>query len=159
MKRWLAVGLTVVVAGGVGYILGYGRGSAAITSEEQAALEEEFARSMSGVVLEGGFTVDGSEREGISAERYSIERVEKMAGDLWLFHARIEFGDTDVTVPVPVQLLWAGDTPVVTLTDATLPGLGTYTARVVFYRDRYAGLWASPEHGGFQFGTIRSQGE
>ena len=159
MKRWLLVlaGLVgALVLGGLSYFLGYSRGSASIAAEERAVLEEEFARSMSGVVLEGSFTVDGSGREA-STERYTVERVEKIGGDIWLFHTRLQFGETDVSLPVPVKLLWAGDTPMVSLTDAAIPGLGTFTARLVFYRDRYAGLWSNSETGGFQYGTILSR--
>ncbi len=158
MKRFL-VAIAVLAVGGLGYGFGYSQGSASISSDEQKALEEEFTRSMSGVALDGAFTVDGSDRDEARGERYTIERVEKVAGDIWLFHARLQFGDTDVSLPVPVKLLWAGDTPVVTLTDAFLPGLGTYTARLVFYRGRYAGLWSNPDTGGFQFGTISPTSE
>ena len=49
---------------------------------------------------------------------------------------------------------WAGDTPVVELTDLTIPGLGTYTARVLFYRDEYAGTWKGKNAGGQMFGRI-----
>ena len=160
MKRWPAVliGLlgfiALCVVGGAGYLVGYARGSASIAPDERQALENAFAESMSGVVLEGGFTVEGSERDP-GSERYTIERVEKMAGDIWLFHARVQFGDTDVSLPVPVRLLWAGDTPVVTLTDAALPGLGTFSVRLVFYKDHYAGVWSNPDTGGFQFGSIQ----
>ena len=153
MKRWVLSLAALAVSTGLGFGLGYSRGSASITSDEQAAIEEAFADSMEGVVLEGSFTIDGVERPP-STERYTIDRVEKAAGDIWLFHSRIEYGDTDVSLPVPVKVLWAGDTPVVTLTDAALPGLGTFTVRLVFYRGRYAGLWSSPETGGFQFGSL-----
>lgn len=155
MKRWLLVLVATLALCGVSYFLGYSRGSATIAPEERAAHEEEFANSMTGVVLEGSFTVDGSERDA-ATERYTIERVEKMAGDIWLFHAHLEFGETDVRLPVPVRLLWAGDTPIVSLTDAAIPGLGTFTARLLFYRDRYVGMWSSQDTGGFQFGTIES---
>ena len=36
----------------------------------------------------------------------------------------------------------------VSMTDLGLPGLGTYTARVAFYRDSYAGMWWGGKHGG-----------
>lgn len=49
---------------------------------------------------------------------------------------------------------FAGDTPMVTLTDASLPGLGTFTARVLFYRDRYAGLWWGTDSSGHQLGRL-----
>ncbi len=121
-------------------------------ANEQEKREREFQESMTGVVLEGHFTLDG--KEGLSTERYEIEKVSRMPGDFWVFHARIQYGGTDVTVPVPVKILWAGDTPVVSLTDANIPGVGTFTARVLFYRGQYVGTWSSGTHGGQQFGRI-----
>lgn len=120
---------------------------------------------MRGAVLNGHFTVlsqaDATEPAGVESappklrsERYEIEKVVKRAGDLWTFHARIQFGDKDVTLPVPVTLTWAGDTPMISVTDLGLPGLATYTARVVFYRDSYAGMWWGKQYGGHLFGTI-----
>ena len=124
------------------------------TDSERSALEEEFERSMRNVRLEGHFTVAGEAEPRLRPERYEIERVERVAGNLWTVHARIQYGDHDVAAPVPVNLLWAGDTPVITLTDVGIPGLGTFTARVAFYRDRYAGMWWHGETGGNQFGRI-----
>jgi len=100
----------------------------------------------------------GGEPARLRSERYEIEKVVKRSADIWTFHARIQFGDTDVTLPVPVKLLWAGDTPVVSVTDLGLPGLGSYTARVLFYGDSYAGTWSGRNHGGSMFGRLeRSQ--
>ena len=135
----------------VGYLLS-ACGSEGEAENEQEKLEREFQESMTGVVLEGHFTLDG--KEGLSPERYEIEKVSKMPGGFWVFHARIQYGGTDVTVPVPVKIVWAGDTPVVSLTDATIPGVGTFTARVLFYRGQYVGTWSSGTHGGQQFGRI-----
>ena len=42
----------------------------------------------------------------------------------------------------------------ITVTDAKIPGLGTYTARVMFYRDEYAGTWSGGNHGGHLWGKI-----
>jgi hypothetical protein len=121
---------------------------------KQAQLEQEFEKSMSGATLEGSFTMDGREDATPRKERYYISSVTKLAGNYWSFQARIQYGEHDVTVPVPVRLEWAGDTPVVTLTDAEIPGLGTFSARVLFYRGRYAGTWSHGERGGNQFGRI-----
>lgn len=133
------------------------------TPEQQLALEQAFEESMRGVVLDGNFTIVPQSSAGevsdegpprLRNDRYEIEKVVKRAGDIWTFHARIQYGDKDVTLPVPVKLSWAGDTPMVSVTDLGLPGLGTYTARVVFYRDSYAGMWWGGQHGGNMFGRI-----
>lgn len=138
------------------------------TPADQLAREQAFQESMRGTVLDGHFTLvrldaDSSATEGgdaarLRSERYEIEKVVKRTADIWTFHARIQFGDTDVTLPVPVKLTWADDTPVVSVTDLGLPGLGSYTARVLFYGDSYAGTWSGGTHGGSMFGRLeRSQ--
>jgi hypothetical protein len=80
--------------------------------------------------------------------------VAKLKGDLWRFDTRIVYGDHDVTLPLPLTVKWAGDTPVITLTDTGIPGLGTYTARVLIYRGQYAGTWSAGDHGGQLYGRI-----
>ena len=47
----------------------------------------------------------------------------------------------------------------ITLTDFTVPGLGTFSARVVIYRNKYAGTWSHGEVGGHLFGTIEKNAE
>ena len=121
---------------------------------KQEAREKEFQEMLSGVVLDGYFTIDGREDRGLRKEKYTIEGVSKLPGGFWTIQARIQYGDHDVTVPVPVNIEWAGDTPVIALTDATIPGLGTFTARVMFYRNTYSGSWWHGETGGRQFGRI-----
>ena len=124
----------------------------------QEALKRGFQESMSGVVLEGFFTVndrDGGPRK----ERYQISKMSKLAGDYWVCQARIQYGSHDVTVPVPVKVKWAGDTPILTLTDVAIPGLGTFTARVLFYDKNYVGVWRHGEHSGQHFGRIIPESE
>ncbi len=119
----------------------------------QGALEQEFQESMSGVVLEGFFTIndrDAAPRK----ERYHITKMSKLGGDYWVCQARIQYGTHDVTVPVPVKVKWAGDTPILTLTDVAIPGLGTFTARVLFYDKNYVGVWRHGEVSGQHFGRI-----
>ena len=116
------------------------------------ALEKEFQDSMASVVLEGQSTRDGS--PGVSEDKYTIEKVVKTSDDQWTIFARVEFKGQTMTVPLPLQVKWAGDTPVITLTDQALPGMGTYTARVVVYRGQYAGTWSGRNGGGKVFGKI-----
>ena len=117
------------------------------------ALEQKFITTMTNAVFVGRWTVDGDDKPP-KTERYTIISVKKIAGDLWLFNARIQFGGKDVTVPLPIPVKWAGDTPVISVTDMGIPGIGTYTARVLIYEDRYAGTWNGATHGGSLFGRI-----
>lgn len=120
-------------------------------AEAADARLQEFQEAMSGATLVGYFSRgDGT----LSEERYKIQSVSHVRGNTWLFQSRIQYGERDVTVPVPLQVYWAGDTPVITLTDLTIPGMGTFTARVLIYRERYAGTWWAGERGGQMFGRI-----
>jgi hypothetical protein len=129
-------------------------GDAAAEAAERARLEEEFAKSLSGATLVGYYTTTGKEeQEGLQAEKYRLGTVKKLNDqDLWLFEYR--YGDSQQTIPLPLQVKWAGDTPVITLTDFAIPGVGTFTARVLFYRGEYAGTWSAGDHGGQLFGRI-----
>jgi hypothetical protein len=53
---------------------------------------------------------------------------------------------------VPVK--WAGDTPVISVTNFKVPTMGTYTARVMIYADHYAGTWDAGDHGGHMWGRV-----
>ena len=126
----------------------------------QADLFKKFEQTMNGAVLAGQFTILGKDRQSMPPEEYTIKRVSKLAdGDYWLFQARIKYGDKDVTVPLPLEVKWAGDTPVITLTDLTIPALGTFSARVVIDNGKYAGTWTHGDAGGHMFGVIRRNAE
>jgi hypothetical protein len=123
-------------------------------ADEQAALEEQFAKTMTNAVLVGRFTIEGNDKPP-AEEHYTITSATKVHGDLWLLSARIQFGNKDVTVPLILPVKWAGDTPIITVTKMGIPGIGTYTARVLIYDDHYAGTWSgSPTHRGSLFGKI-----
>jgi hypothetical protein len=116
-------------------------------------LEKQFEQMMTGAVLVGHSTLDG--KDGLSGEeRYSIESVHKLAGDVWMFQSHMKLEGHDMPLPIPVNIKWAGDTPVIEVTDIGIPGMGSYTARVVLYHDRYAGTWSGKTHGGQLFGSI-----
>src|SRR5262245_56432900 len=120
-----------------------------------APAEKEFQESLAGVVLEGQSTRDG--KPGVADDKYNIERVEKGAGDQWTFYVKVSMQGREMVLPLPIDVKWAGDTPVITLTDKSLPGMGTYTARVVVYRGQYAGTWKGGNGGGKVFGTIKKK--
>ncbi|GIW93983.1 MAG: hypothetical protein KatS3mg110_2024 [Pirellulaceae bacterium] len=116
---------------------------------------EQFQKMLSGVHLVGNFTIAGREAKELKEERYEIKQVKKLpAGDLWLFEARIRYGEHDVTLPIPLEVKWAGNTPIITLDNVTIPGLGTFDARVVLHDGKYAGTWRHGNVSGHLFGTI-----
>lgn len=119
----------------------------------EAERNRNFSESMSGVTLVGYST--SVNREGLSKEeRYSIEKVTHVTGDTWLFRTRLKYNENEIPVPIPLTVKWAGDTPVISLTDLFIPGVGTYTARVILYREQYAGTWSGKNVGGQLFGKI-----
>lgn len=131
--------------------------AAPAAAPDQAALEKEFEQNLSGCYFRGFFTNRGQEvKQGLKEEKYTISSVKKLAGkdDLWVFNCRIQYGDHDISLPLVLTVKWAGDTPVITLTDMLVPGLGKFTSRVVVYRGQYAGTWDGGDHGGHLFGKI-----
>jgi len=118
--------------------------------------DERFKNLVTNMKLSGYFSVDGQEPGEFAKDEYVITSATKLAGteDLWALTSRIKYGDVDLTVPVPVLVKWAGSTPVITVEDFTIPGLGTFGARVVIDRGRYAGTWSHDETGGHLFGAI-----
>jgi len=148
MKRALLVVAAIVAALAIFFLT---RGG---TSPSESERNRAFTQAMSGVTLAGSSTMDN--RDGISGpERYHIDSVTHVSGDTWLFRTRLNYSGEEIPVPIPLTVKWAGDTPVITLTDLAIPGVGTFTARIVLYRDRYAGTWSGQKGGGGQvFGKI-----
>ena len=116
--------------------------------------EKRFAEMLTNATLVGQFTDAARPDAPPREERYTISSVRKLFGDRWLINARIQYGGKDVTVPMVLPVKFADDTPMISLTDLNIPGLGTYTARVLFYRDQYAGTWSGGKHGGHLWGRI-----
>ena len=153
-----------IVAAGVALLLAFGLGwvGASVTGIGQEAplesltdRERAFAERMRNVVLVGNFTMEGVERRDGIPERYEIAQVTKLTGNRWRFEARVKYGNVDATLPMVLPVEWAGDTPMVSITDFAIPGLGDeFGARVVFYDGRYAGTWDHGQYGGMMYGTI-----
>lgn len=124
------------------------------TDDVVAARDKAFEEMLSGVQLVGYFTMDDAPDRAPSEERYTITKVTRQRGDLWRFDTRVQYGERDVTLPIVVPVKWADDTPMVSLTNFGIPGLGTYSARVVFYDGKYAGMWRGGRRGGLMYGRI-----
>jgi hypothetical protein len=119
--------------------------------------ERQFVERMRDVSLVGSFTVTGREDGPPRADRYDISSVEKVGTDLWRFNASMDCCGVKGAIPVVVPLRWNGDTPMIMMTDTSLPGLGTFTVRLFFYEARYAGTWQHGKTGGHMSGRIEKQ--
>lgn len=121
---------------------------------ELTAAEKQFQDSMVNVKLTGYYTLGDSPE--LHEDGYVIERVSKIGADTWKFEARIQYNKKDFKLAMNLPVKFAGDTPVISLTDFAVPGFGKFTARVVLYNGTYAGYWsaAGASHGGTLFGKI-----
>jgi hypothetical protein len=119
---------------------------------DQAALEQAFSDKLTNATLVGTFTIDG--KEGAKPDRYRVVSAKKVKGNDWIFTATMKVGQNELDIPIPIKVYWADDTPVMSLTDLTIPGVGTFTSRVMFYGDRYAGTWQHGDKGGTFAGII-----
>lgn len=133
----------------------------ATDTDKKEKLEKKFKDMLTGVVLRGTFQMTNV--EGLKgkapltqprAERYVIHSVSKGLDDHWVITAQVQYMDKDVRVPVPVRVVWAGDTPVITLDKMKIPFLGNYSARVVIHEGFYGGTWSGAGYGGVLSGQI-----
>ena len=143
---------TVYAAGILWLSLAGCGGEAASLSD--AERDQRFEEMMTGVSLVG--QSKGFSRDGLTdGEEYVIDSVTKMTGSTWLFQVRMKFRGNEIPVPIPIPIEWAGDTPVISMTDVAIPGMGTYTARVLLFREHYSGMWSGQGGGGGHvFGKI-----
>jgi hypothetical protein len=129
-----------------------------LTQEE---LEAKFKTTMTKATLSGRWCgIKDGKLTPEKEDKYTIIGVSKLGNDAWLIHARIQYGQRDFTVPLPVQVKWAGDTPVITVDNMTMPGGGnSYSARVLVYDKTYAGTWSGGDHAGLLNGIITNEKE
>ena len=123
----------------------------AASPEAPKELIDKLAAAISGTKWTGKFTVHQNDKEP-RAESYEIQKAEYQGDNKWLLMARIAYGERDITVPIPVEILWAGRTPVITIDALTIPPLGTFDARVLIRCGSYAGTWTHGKKGGHLYG-------
>ena len=131
----------------------------ATAQTDPAEREEKLHAMLEGARLVGQFSVVGTANTPPpQAEQYAVSRLERDAEGRWVFNVSMSYATQQHTMPVPVTIEWAGDTPMITLTEETIPGLGTFSARVLLYDGLYAGTWKHGQFGGHMWGRIESGG-
>lgn len=154
-RRLIVLGVVPLIAG----LLFVSTGGAffddepAKTGPSREELEAALEKKLTGAVLNGTFTIDGRPIPPVS-EKYTISKATKLAGDDWLIESRMQYGKIDATVPIVMPIQWAGTTPVMVLDKVEIPGMGTFSSRVLFDGDRYAGTWQHDAVGGHMFGKV-----
>ena len=130
------------------------------SGRSQTELEKQFEEMMQDARLSGKFTIWGPDGESApQQDLYMVSDLSKAEGDRWIFTTRMSYGDREVAIPVPCDVKWAGETPVITLTNQEIPNLGTFTARVMIYEGFYAGTWQHGPVGGHMWGRIEKEDE
>lgn len=121
---------------------------------KRAEREKRFEESFRRVALVGHFTDSNKKSGQLTEDKYIIEKVAKDQGDDWAFTVRIQYGAVDLPVTLKIPVVWAGDTPVITVQDLQVPVLGKFNGRIVVHGDYYAGTWGGAGHHGHLFGRI-----
>lgn len=117
--------------------------------------EARLADYLTGATFTGNFTLDGKENEAMKPESYTIQSCEKLPEeDLYSMKVAIKYGNTDGVFPMQLKIIWSGNTPVITLDSVWIPGLGTFSSRVLIQDGRYAGTWQHDAKGGHLIGKI-----
>ncbi len=152
--RTLAVGVLLMGVSVVGRADDAAKPEATTKLDALSAEEQAFATLLTGADLVGSFTVDGQTGTP-KQDRYSITKATKLKGNQWAIFARIKYNEVDITVPVGVNVDWAGKTPVLSVTDLKIPGLGSeFGSNILFQGDRYAGTWEHGKVGGHMWGRV-----
>ncbi len=131
---------------------GLGRANA----EDAAALEASFIAMLKNATLEGTWVpISGGQTGEQKVDRYRVVRAEKVDGDQWHIVSKIKHQGQEIEYPIPVTIKWAGDTAVLILDEVATGGGNSYSARVLFHNDRYAGSWwGKDQPGGLVSGAI-----
>ena len=156
--KWPVVLVLMVVCAAGGWVVGrFDVATRAIPVASLPERERAFAERLTNASLVGRFTVDGRADRPAAPDRYDISSVEKLDEGRWRFNVRMRHGVVDVTLPIVMPVEWVGDVPAIMVSHYAIPGLGTFSAHVVFEGHRYGGTWSSPTVGGHMFGLIERQ--
>jgi hypothetical protein len=155
----IAVFVLLVLAFGGGWLVGFLRLGSSVEAASLPEVERQFSERMRDVSLIGSFTVTGREDRPPRADRYDIYSVEKVGDNLWRFNAGMDCCGVKGEIPIVIPVHFVGDTPMIMMTDTSIPGVGTFTVRLFFYGDRYSGTWQHGAVGGNMSGRIEKKNQ
>lgn len=156
--KWLVILVLMAVCAAGGWVVGrFDLATRAIPTASLPDRERAFAERLTNASLVGRFTVDGRADRLAAPDRYDISSVEKLAEGRWRFNVGMRHSGVDVTLPIVMPVEWVGDVPAIAVSNYAIPGLGTFSAHIVFEGNRYGGMWSNPKVGGHMFGVIERQ--
>ncbi len=124
---------------------------------EATVREQRLVKYLTGAKFTGQFSIDGKGFGDLKDETYTIAKCEKLPGkDAYRLTAKIKYGETDGEFPMDLKIVFADNTPVITLDQVWIPGLGTFSARVLVHQGRYSGTWDHDAVGGHLFGKVEA---
>jgi hypothetical protein len=125
-------------------------------AQDTAEREKQFTALLNNVTLTGRWClVREGELTPDSYETYTIVGVQKVEGDKWIVNAQLRYQGQKIVAPIPVQVQWAGGAALMIVDQLTIPGDGTYSARVLFHDKTYSGTWSGGDKTGLLHGLIK----
>ena len=121
---------------------------------DQATLDKEFEKTMSGATLSGSFTVDG--RQDAAAQGREVHHHESEQASRWVLavseshsirQARCQPGASAGS-----KMGWRHARHHAHRLHRA--GFGKFTCRIMIYDDQYVGTWNGGDHGGKMFGRV-----
>ena len=111
---------------------------------------------MQGARMKGQFNVVGPQGQSpAQIDLYMVSELSRGEENQWIFNYSMSFNQDQKMSPIPVEVLWAGETPVLTMTDQEIPGLqGKFSARLLIHDGKYGGTWQHGAIGGLMWGVL-----
>ena len=131
-------------------------------ASETEAMEKQFSAMLKGATLKGTWAPIAVAGLGEDKEdAYHIVEAKKVEGDKWVMVSRFKYKGQQLDFPVPVVIKFAGDAAVMILNDVPTGDGATWSARILFHNDVYAGSWweSSKKKGGILSGVISRKAE
>ena len=152
-SRWIGLTGFGLLAGVVIGMLARRKGASPEARPTLDEHEASFTARMQDVALVGAFT-RSDENSPPTPERYVVKSVEKVGPDLWRFNSVMNCCGFEGSLPVTIPMQFINGTPTIVMDGTHIPGLGTFSVRLLFDGDSYAGTWRHGPREGSMSGRI-----